>query len=46
MNYVMALKFEENADFARMKNIVKEAAMDARLDIFDNIFDWSELLVE
>ena len=46
MNYVMALKFEENADFAKMKGIVKEAAIDAHLDIFDNIFDWTELLVE
>ena len=41
-----SLKFEELADFDHMKNLVKNAAIEAKHDIFDDIFDWNVLLVD
>ena len=44
MNYVTSLEFEELADFDHMKNLVKRIAVEADLNIFDNIFDWCILV--
>ena len=42
----MALGFEEAANFTMLKNLITQAADEADLDIFDNIFDWSILLTD
>ena len=42
----MGLGFEEAADFPMLKRLITQAADEARLDIFDNIFDWSILLTD
>ena len=46
MDYVTNLDFKEAADFNMLKNLVWEAASDANLNIFDNVFDWSLLLTK
>ena len=46
MDYVTNLRFEEAADFNMLKTLVLEAAGDANLNIFDNVFDWSLLLTQ
>ena len=46
MDYVTNLDFKEAADFSMLKNLVWEAASDANLNIFDNVFDWSILLTK
>ena len=46
MDYVMGLSFEEAANFPMLKALITQAADEAGLDIFDNIFDWSILLTD
>lgn len=46
MDYVTSLGFEEAADFSLLKNLIVEAGVEARLNIFDNIYDWSILLTD
>lgn len=46
MKYVTALAFEEAADFSFLKSLILEAADDANLNIFDNIYDWSLILTQ
>ena len=46
MNYVMSLRFEQGADFNFMKQLVIEAAVDANIDLHDNVFDWSIHLIK
>ena len=46
MDYVMGLSFEEAANFTMLKALITQAADEADLDIFDNIFDWSILLTD
>ena len=46
MDYVMGLGFEEAANFTMLKTLITQAADEAGLDIFDNIFDWSILLTD
>lgn len=38
------MEFEAGADFDFLKSLVVDAARDADVDIFDNIFDWSLIL--
>ena len=45
MQYCNNLQFEEAADFNKLKLLVTSAAEEAKLDIFDNVFDWSLLLI-
>lgn len=45
MTYVQSLSFEEAANFDFMKGLIHTAANNAGLNIFDNIFDWTTLLV-
>ena len=42
----MGLSFEEAANFTMLKALITQAANEADLDIFDNIFDWSILLTD
>ena len=44
MNYVTSLKFKEKADFNHLRTLIKRAAQQADVDIFDDIFDWTTLL--
>ena len=44
MNYVMKMSFDQAPDYAMLKQLVKQAAQKAKVDIFDNVFDWSLLL--
>ena len=44
MDYVMRLKFTEAPNYDKMKQMVTSSAVDADLNIFDNMFDWSILL--
>lgn len=44
LDYVMDLKFTEDPNFDFMKQLVRDAANEANLDIFDNVYDWSLLL--
>ena len=44
MDYCEKLGFEEPADFDYLKFLVLQAAENAQVNIFDNIFDWTELL--
>jgi len=44
MEYCNNLQFEEAADFTMLKFLVITAAEDAKLDIFDDVFDWSLIL--
>ena len=44
MDYVMSLEFTEAPNFDQMKQMVTSNAVDADLNIFDNVFDWSILL--
>ena len=46
MSYVTSLKFEQKASFFHLKMLAKRAANDAKIDIFDNVFDWSILLTK
>lgn len=46
MDYVSKLTFEQGADFDYLKYLVLQTAEDAKVDIFDNIFDWSILLTK
>ena len=41
MNYVTGLTFEEAPDFGRLKQLIVDAADESRIDLFDNVFDWS-----
>lgn len=41
MNYVTGLTFEEAPDFDRLKQLIVNAADESRIDLFDNVFDWS-----
>ena len=41
MDYVTTLSFEEGADFTYLKQLVKDAAAERNLDLYDNVFDWS-----
>lgn len=44
MDYVMSMEFEQQADFAMLKNLIIQAAYEAQVNIFDNVFDWNLLL--
>ena len=44
MDYCEKLAFEEAADFDYLKFLVLQMAENAKVNIFDNIFDWTELL--
>ena len=46
MDYVTNMQFEDAADFNMLKTLILEAASDANLNIFDNVFDWSLLLTQ
>ena len=46
MSYVTSLKFDQKASFFHLKMLAKRAANDAKIDIFDKVFDWSILLTE
>ena len=46
MSYVTSLQFEQKACFFHLKMLAKRAANDAKIDIFDNVFDWSILLTK
>ena len=46
MDYVTNMQFEDAADFNMLKTLILEAASDANLNIFDNVFDWSLLLTK
>lgn len=41
MNYVTSLKFKESANFNHLKTLIKRAAQQANVDIFDGVFDWN-----
>ena len=41
MTYVTRLEFEQAADFDYLKQLVLSAAKANKIDLFDNIFDWS-----
>ena len=43
MNYVTSLKFKESANFNHLRTLIKRAAQQANVDIFDEIFDWDIL---
>ena len=44
MDYVRSLRFNEGADFTFLKQLVRSAAEDARVDIFDGIYDWTQIV--
>jgi len=41
----MGMSFEQEPNFAYLRQLVVSAATDANLDIFDNVFDWSLKMV-
>ena len=45
MNYVTQMSFDQLADFKYLKQLVLEAAYDSDINIHDNAFDWSLILV-
>ncbi len=40
----MGLGFDEAADFNYLKSLICEAASHAKIDLFDNVYDWSIML--
>jgi len=44
MDYVYSMNFVDAADFNFLRGLVDQAAVDAKVNIFDNVFDWTELL--
>ena len=45
MDYVTSMAFDQLADFRHLKQLVMEAAYDSDINIHDNAFDWSLILV-
>ena len=41
MNYVTSMKFEQEPDFAYLKSLLTDLALEEDLDIFYGVFDWS-----
>jgi hypothetical protein len=44
MDYATGLTFEKTPDFELLKSLVIGAASDARLNIYDGVYDWSAAL--
>ena len=44
MDICNALKFDQMPDFQLLKTMIRTAADEAGLDIFDNAFDWNLIL--
>ena len=43
-NYVTGLSFTADPDYSMLKELVRNTASEANLDIFDEVFDWSLFL--
>ena len=46
MSYVTSLRFDYKACFFHLKMLAKRAANDAKINIYDDVFDWSILLTQ
>jgi len=38
------MRFEEQADFGTLKDLIKQAGDESNLNLFDNVFDWALIL--
>ena len=46
LDYCSKMTFEQAADFDYLKYLVLQMAEDAKINIFDNVFDWTILLTK
>lgn len=46
MDYVTRLAFDKRPNFEYLKSLVIEAAAEAKLNIYDGVYDWSNILAD
>ena len=44
MHYFNTLTFLEEPNYMLLKQMIQQTAVDGGIDLFDNVFDWSEKL--